>query len=144
MNVEQMSYGTKITVKSNSNAVFNALTTTISEWWGDQDKPVSKVGDVFTVSWAEPWYQFKIVEYIPNERVVWECTDAHQIIGELQGVEKEWVGTRLEWTIKTISENETELSFTHMGLVPEFICYDFCANTWDRFITYNLKKYLER
>ena len=123
--------------------VFNALTTQIGDWWGDQDKPAYKEGDSFTMSWGEPWYQFKIVEFIANKKVVWECIDSKQIIGNLVGVEKEWVGTKLHWSIESIDENEIQLTFLHEGLVPEFICYDFCSNTWDRFIKFNLKKYLE-
>jgi len=137
------SYTTGLKIKCNEKVAFEALTTKIGDWWGDQDKPADQVGDVFTMSWGEPWYQFKIVEYIPNKKVVWECIDSKQIIGDLEGVEKEWVGTQLHWTINHLNEKEIELIFKHEGLVPDFICYDFCSNTWDRFITFNLKKYLE-
>lgn len=123
--------------------VFEALSTKIGAWWGDQDHPARQVGDVFTMSWGEPWYKFKVVESVPNQTMVWECIDANQIIGDLDGVEKEWVGTLLRWRINKMNDNQVELSFQHEGLVPEFICYDFCSNTWDRFIDFNLKKYLE-
>ncbi len=143
MNSNQKGYSKQLKINCNPKVAFKALTTKIGDWWGEQDKSANQLGDVFTMSWGEPWYQFKIVEYIPNRKVTWECIDSRQIIGDLEGVEKEWVGTQLQWTINQLNENEIELVFRHAGLIPDFICYDFCSNTWDRFITFNLKKYLE-
>lgn len=143
MSLEENSYSVQVSLNCSSKRVFEALSTKIELWWGDQDRPVSQVGDVFTVSWGEPWYQFRVVNYEPNTSVVWECIDSRQIIGDLEGVEKEWVGTQLKWTIDQITPQKTHLHFVHEGLVPEFICYDVCSTTWDRFITFNLKKYVE-
>lgn len=143
MKLEDKSYSNKLEIETSDKDAFEALSTKVGEWWGDQDKPVKQVGDVFTMSWGEPWYQFKVVELIPNKLIVWECIDSKQIIGDLDGVEKEWVGTQLQWKIDKLDQNKIELRFNHKGLVPEFICYDFCSSTWDRFIEFNLKKYLE-
>ncbi len=144
MDSRDSSYSTKITVRSSEERAFEALSTHIGEWWGDQDKPAKHLGDVFTMSWGEPWYKFKVVAYVPNQEIIWKCIDAKQIIGELEGVEKEWVGTQLQWKIHKLNDQEVELQFKHEGLVHEFICYDFCSNTWDRFIDFSLKKYLEQ
>jgi len=144
MDLKEKSYSTELRVKTSEEDAFEALSTKIGDWWGDQDKTAQQLGDVFTMSWGEPWYKFKIVEYVPNKKITWECIDSKQIIGDLDGVEKEWVGTQLQWTINKLNEGEIELQFRHEGLVPEFICYDFCSNTWNRFIEFNLKKYLER
>ncbi len=143
MNTKNNSYSTELLIKCSIEKAFAALSSNIGDWWGDQDKPVQNPEDVFTMSWGEPWYQFRVVAYEPNHKITWECIDAKQIIGDLEGVEKEWVGTQLQWTLKESRKQETELQFIHQGLVPEFICYDFCSNTWDRFIAFNLKKYLE-
>ncbi len=144
MTSNQKSYSKTVKINCSPSAAFDALSIKIGDWWGDQDKPANQLGDVFTMSWGEPWYQFKIVEYITHEKITWECIDSKQIIGDLEGVEKEWVGTQLQWTISQLNENEIELIFKHEGLAPDFICYDFCSNTWDRFLTFNLKKYLEK
>ena len=143
METEIKSYSKKLLINCSANVAFNALTTHIGDWWGEQDQPAHKLGDVFTMSWGEPWYQFKVVEYVPDEKIVWECIDSKQIIGDLEGVEKEWVGTQLQWEIHQLEDQKIELSFRHDGLVPDFICYDFCSNTWERFLSFNLKKYLE-
>jgi len=136
-------YQKSIIINTNPTRALEALTLNIDKWWGGIDNPPQKVGDVFTVSWGEPWYQFKITEFIPSEIITWECIDANQIIGGLEGVEKEWVGTKLSWEIQNIEPNNVQVSVTHQGLIPQFICYDVCSSAWDGFITEGLKNYLE-
>ena len=137
-------YSVTVNIRSNPASVFNALTKEISNWWGQMDHPVQKQGEVFKVSWGEPWYEFRVEEFEPNNKVSWRCIDANQIIGELEGVEKEWVGTKLDWSIAEIGSGEVRLSLKHEGLIPDFICYDFCSTTWDRFVKIALKEYLEK
>ncbi len=144
MKKNEGSYTLNVRVQASESVVFDALTTKIGDWWGDQDRPADGLGKIFTMSWGDPWYQFKVVEYVENVAVSWECIDSKQIIGHLEGVEKEWVGTVLRWRLTKESDGDIALHFIHEGLVPAFICYHFCSNTWDRFITFNLRTYLER
>ena len=137
------SFRGKLEIKATPHKVFSALTTDIGGWWGKQDKPIQHRGDVFTISWNGPWYKFEVIEYRKNECIVWKCIDSLQIIENLDGVEKEWVGTQIEWSIMELDGNEIALSFHHNGLRPHFICYDFCTSTWDRILTNNLKSFLE-
>lgn len=137
-------FTTSVIIECTPKEVFDALTLNINDWWGNLDSPIYKTNDVFTVDWGTPWYQFKVIEYKPNDILEWECIDANQIIGNLEGVQKEWVGTTLKWTIKSIEKNKIRLDFTHKGLTPKFICYDVCAPTWKEFIGVALKEYLEK
>ena len=121
---------------------FNALTTEISNWWGAQDRLVHQVNDIFKVSWGELWYQFKVIEYKPVDKLVWECIDANQIIHGLEGVQKEWVGTEVHWRLSPNGKNQTKIDFVHKGLVPEFICYETCERGWNHYLSGELKKYL--
>ncbi len=139
----QSDYSISVSIQADAGKVFEALSGGISDWWGYMDQPVKKKGDIFTVSWGEPWYRFRVMEFKPNEKIYWECMDANQIIGDMKGVQKEWVGTKLLWTIEPINAKEVTVTLIHRGLVPEFNCYDFCSSTWDRFIGDRLKKYLE-
>jgi len=136
-------YKKTVLILSNRKDVFKSLTEELSNWWGNMDNIVQKKGDIFTVSWGEPWYKFKVVEFNPFSIITWECIDCNQIIGDLKGVEKEWVGTKLQWEIKTIKDKEVEVSLIHQGLIPEFTCYKVCSSAWDSFIGNSLKKYLE-
>ena len=130
-------------IKASPVEAFLALAEDLGKWWGEMDRPVSSVQDVFTVSWGEPWYRFKVLVFSPPTQLVWECIDANQIIGDMKGVEKEWVGTKLHWKIAELDTNTLNLSLIHEGLVPQFVCYDFCSTTWERFIYQHLKPYLE-
>ena len=82
-------YSTSTAIAIDTQSAFEALTRRIDGWWGKIDKPVLQIDDEFTVSWGEPWYQFRVIEYLPNKKISWECIDANQIIGDMQGVEKE-------------------------------------------------------
>lgn len=139
-----MDYKKSVLIRANKEAAFKALTKEIDEWWGKMDYPVENKGDIFTVSWGVPWYQFKVIELKPFSQITWECVDSNQIIGDLKGVEKEWVGTKLQWVIRNINDSKVELSLIHQGLIPEFICYDVCSTAWDSFIGNSLKNYLEK
>jgi len=136
-------YKKTVLITSNKEDVFKSLTKEISNWWGNMDNIVQKKGDIFTVSWGEPWYKFKVIEFNPFNIITWECIDCNQIIGDLKGVEKEWVGTKLQWKIKPIKDNEVEVSLIHQGLIPEFTCFKVCSFAWDSFIGNSLKNYLE-
>lgn len=136
-------YTHSIIITAPAKTIFNALTRDLEGWWGAMDHPVSAKGDVFQVSWGEPWYRFEATEFDSPNYLCWKCTDANQIIAGLDGVQKEWVGTRLHWRIEEKGVSKCELTFTHEGLVPEFICYDFCSASWDHFIGNRLKTYLE-
>jgi len=61
----------------------------------------------------------------------------------LEDVQKEWVGTQLHWVIEEISPDSSRVTFTHQGLIPEFVCYDFCSTAWVHFIGERLKSYPE-
>ena len=137
------SYATLIEMSANPEIVFNAISTKLGDWWGEQSAPIQSENTVFKVSWGLPWYEFKVVKFEKNELMIWKCTDAHQIIEGLEGVEKEWVGTKIHWNLKAVDSNSTQLYFTHEGLVPQFVCFNFCSATWDRFLKDRLVSYVE-
>ena len=138
-----MGFSDCIRVNCDRREAFKALTTTISKWWGHQDNPILRIGDVFKVSWGEPWYQFEVTRFDHGSAVNWKCIDANQIIDGLESVEKEWVGTEIQWNIDPISEDQCEVSMMHVGLTHKLVCYEFCSSTWHRFLHIELKNYLE-
>ena len=142
-NLSQLDYATSLRIECSPQSAFQALAEDLGNWWGEMDRPVKAEQDIFTVSWGAPWYRFQVQVYSPPRQLVWECVDANQIIGDMKGVQKEWVGTKLHWKIEQVGTNTINLSLTHEGLVPEFVCYDFCSTTWERFIHQHLKPYLE-
>ena len=136
-------YKTAIEIKHPPSIVFDAITENLASWWGRQDHRIDKAGTVFTVSWGEPWYQFEVTHYIENHEMIWKCIDANQIIGGLEGVQKEWVDTKIHWKLKPLGNDDSLLEFEHEGLVPDFICFQVCSTSWDHFLKESLIAYLD-
>ncbi len=137
------SYKTSIEISQPSDAIFSAIWNELEAWWGSQNALIDRNGVIFKVSWGKPWYQFKVISYLKNKEVIWECIDANQIIEGLDGVQKDWVGTKIHWTINEISASKSRLDFEHEGLIPSFICFEFCSRAWSNFIEESLVTYLE-
>ncbi|KAA3635603.1 MAG: hypothetical protein DWQ02_09645 [Bacteroidetes bacterium] len=136
------SYATSVEIMTSVPNVFEAICINLSNWWGKQDHKIDKEGIIFKVSWGEPWYQFKVIKFVKDEEVIWECIDANQKIKGLTGVEKEWVGTKIHWKLINLGNQKTLLEFKHEGLIPEFLCFDFCSSTWEHFLKESLVNYL--
>jgi hypothetical protein len=45
----------------------------------------------------------------------------------------EWTGTDIVFEI-TKAGGQTELRFTHFGLVPAYECYDVCSDGWSTYL----------
>ena len=106
--------------------------------WRAQDFEGSsqKLNDVFTVHFGEVSVTFRIVEVVPGKKIVWLVTDCN--LTWLKDI-KEWNGTRIEWEVSTV-KNKTQISMTHVGLVPGIECYNDCENGWNFHIGTSLFK----
>lgn len=142
--ITEESYQQSVLINTTTERAFEALTLEVAHWWGDTDRLAEKTEDIFKVSWGKPYYQFRVTDLVPKEKISWVCIDCHQIHEGLDGIEKEWVGTKLHWTIEDMCNGQTRVSLLHVGLVPSFNCYEVCHSGWNHFINERLKDYLER
>lgn len=130
-------YTTSIVVEQSPEEVFKAVTN-VRGWWGEGVVgSTEQEGDEFTyeVPGVHRSVQ-KLVEVVPNERVVWLVTESNMtFISD----PKEWVGTKIIFEI-TKEGDKTKLTFTHEGLVPAVECYKFCMPAWDQYIKGSLYK----
>lgn len=129
-------YKQKVKVIASPDKAFNAITKELDKWWGQVDVPVNGVGDIFTITFGEAFWTFKISEFIIDKTVTWECIDGQPELNN------EWIGHHLKWTIEENNDSIT-ISFDQDGLNGMLPCYDICSTAWDRFILYSLKEYLE-
>src|SRR5216683_2158671 len=86
-------------------------------WWSENiEGSTDKLGEEFTYSYKDVHRcRMKLIEVIPDKRAV--------------------------WLIFVVSKNgdNTEIRFTHQGLVPEYECFHVCSNAWGSYINGSLR-----
>lgn len=129
-------FTTSFTVDRSSKEVFEAINN-VRGWWSEEiegrtDQPN---GEFFYHYKDVHLSKMKIVEMIPNEKIVWFVKD-----NEFNFVEDktEWKGTKIVFEISKVGD-KTRLVFTHHGLVPEYECYEVCKDAWTSYIQGSLK-----
>ena len=77
----------------------------------------------------------KLVEVIPDQRAVWLVLDNYFNFTENK---REWQGTKVIFEVPKKGD-KTEIRFTHLGLVPDYECFDVCSNAWSSYINSSLR-----
>jgi len=128
-------FTTTILVDNTPNEVFNAINNVRGWWQGEIEGGTHKLNDEFTYRMEEIHFsKQKLVEVIPNKKVVWLVTDS-----QLNFIKdtSEWTGTKIIFEIAEV-KNKTQLQFTHRGLGPKVECYDDCSNAWEQLVQKSL------
>jgi hypothetical protein len=138
MIMKKQDYHIAITVNATAQEAFKNISN-VSKWWSENvEGRTQKLNDVFTVHFGETWITHKIVEIVPDKKIVWLVTDCNK---HWLKDKKEWKGTKMEWEIST-DKNTTKINFTHIGLVPVMECYKGCEKAWNEYIQESLYKLL--
>ncbi len=128
-------YAVSITVDATAKEAFNSVNK-VSEWWTENLEGSSKkLNNEFTVRFGDVHVSTqKLVEVIPDKKVVWLVTDSHLNFVENK---QEWTGSKIVFEIVE-KNNKTQITFTHQGLTPEVECFDACSNAWGPYIKESL------
>ncbi len=134
--MNNQNFSTTMVVEQSPSDVFKAVNN-VSAWWQGEIKGKSHhILDEFEYRMMDIHYsKQRIVEMIPDEKVVWLVTDSN--LSSFKN-KQEWNGTKITFDIKKLAEKKTQLSFSHLGLVPEFQCYGDCSNAWEQLIQQSL------
>ena len=129
-------FTTTIVVDETPEKVFNAITNP-REWWSEEiEGNTNNLNDEFNYHYEDIHRcKMKIIEFIPNEKVVWLVLDNYF---KFTKDKSEWTGTKIIFEISE-KDNKTQLRFTHQGLVPAYECYDICKDAWSTYIHNSLR-----
>ena len=131
--MNEQNYTTTILVDQTPAEVFAAIINTRTWWTGEPgvEGSTDKLGDEFTYRYRDIHYsKHKITELVKDKRITWHTMEA-----QLNFVpdKNEWTGTDIVFEI-TKKDNQTEVRFTHVGLVPTIQCYGDCSGAWGYYI----------
>ncbi len=133
-------YRASFTVARSPEAVFEAINDVRGWWSGEIDGRTDVLGAEFTYRYKDMHRSTqRITEFVPGRRVVWHVTDAFLSFVEDK---TEWNGTDVVFEIAG-QGNQTEVRFTHVGLVPRCECYGGCSGAWRFYIEESLKSFIE-
>lgn len=120
------------TPKEAFDAVLN-----VRGWWTglfseEIEGNVDILNDEFTFRAGEGahYSKQKLIELIPNEKVVWLVTDSKLTFLKDEG---EWNGTKIRFEISKQGD-KTAVIFTHLGLNPKMECFESIRDAWNQYL----------
>lgn len=129
-------FTTTFLVDQEPQEVFEAIQN-VRGWWSEGlEGGTRELGDEFTYRYKDVHYcKVKLIEVRPQSKVVWRVLDNDFNFTEDK---TEWKGTEISFEISRKGD-KTEVRFAHLGLVPEYECFDVCSNAWGRYINGSLR-----
>ena len=133
-------YTTSFQVDQSPEQVFRAINN-VRGWWSEQiEGPTDQLNAEFNYHYKDVHRcKIRIVEFVPNKKVVWLVLENRF---NFTKDKSEWTGTKMEFEISK-KDGKTQLTFTHVGLVPAYECYKICADAWGNYVNGSLKSLIE-
>lgn len=133
-------FTTSIVVDKSPEEVFAAINNVRGWWSGKFEGDTDKLGSEFVYKYGDMHHSVqKITELVPGKKIVWDVIESNL---SFLSKKNEWDDTKIVFDIVK-KDNKTEVTFTHIGLVPSIECYGACSGAWDMLVNGNLKKYIE-
>jgi hypothetical protein len=129
-------FTTTILVDQTPKEAINAIKN-IRGWWSEGvEGSTDKLNDEFIYHYKDIHYcKMQLIELVPDQIVVWQVLDNYF---KFTKDKSEWIGTKLVFDISR-KDNQTEIRFTHAGLVPQYECYEICREAWTNYIQNSLR-----
>ena len=134
--MENQNFTTTFLVDKSPKEVFDAINN-VRGWWSEEiEGDTDKLNDEFLYHYQDVHNcKMKLVEVIPGKKVVWLVMDNYF---KFTTDKTEWIGTKISFDISE-KDNQTQVRFTHWGLVPEYECYTICHDAWSNYINHSLR-----
>ena len=129
-------FTTTILVDQSPQEAFKAINN-VRGWWSEEiEGNTDKLNDEFKYHFEDVHNcQIKVIELVPDKKVVWLVMNNYF---KFTKDKSEWTGTKIIFEISEKGD-KTQIRFTHLGLVPEYECYDICQNAWTTYIQKSLR-----
>lgn len=135
--MENKDFTANFLVNQNQTTAFNAIKN-FRAWWSEEiDGNTDQLNEEFFYHYKDIHLcKIKLIEEVPDKRLVYQVLE-----NEFNFIDDktEWVNTKLIFDISK-EGNQTKVTFTHEGLVPEYECYEVCNDAWTGYITNSLFK----
>lgn len=139
-------FNTTILIDQTPEKVFGAVNNPRA-WWSEEIVgETDKLNAIFDYHFEDIHRcQIQIVELVPNKKVVWLVLEnyfkpgifndgtTHPKNDKFMRNETEWTDTTIHFELSE-KDGKTLLRFLHLGLIPEYECFDVCVNAWTHYI----------
>lgn len=128
-------YSATFLVDNTLETAFDAINN-VRGWWSENIEGRTDALGEFKYR-AEDLHRctIRITELVPGKRVVWHVLDNDfNFIAD----KSEWKDTDIIFELAKKGD-QTEVRFTHVGLVPTYECYDVCSDAWGHYIKGSLR-----
>ncbi len=129
-------FTTTVVIEQSPEAAFKAITN-VRGWWSENiEGGTEKLNDEFSYHYEDVHIsKMKLIEVVPNKKVVWLVKENYF---NFTKDKSEWTGNKISFEISE-KDGKTEIRFTQLGLVPDYECYEICANAWTEYIQESLR-----
>ncbi len=124
-------FSTSFTVDQPPQAAFAAICNVRGWWSEDITGSAQRVGDRFTHQVLDLHRcDIEVTQMVPGARIVWTVLANHF---SFTRDKTEWTGTEIVFEIAAAGDG-TRVGFTHVGLVPDYECYNVCTDGWQTYV----------
>jgi len=137
--MQDQDFTTSFTVDQTPEEVFHAINN-VRGWWSEEIQGSTDKRDAeFTYRYQDVHRcRIKITEFVPGRKVIWRVLENYFSFTEDR---TEWKGTEISFEIARKGK-KTEVRFAHLGLVPEYECFDVGSNAWGAYINGSLRRWI--
>ncbi|MGH3279249.1 MAG: SRPBCC family protein [Trebonia sp.] len=133
---ETASFTAAFSVDQTPEEVFRAINNVRGWWSEDIEGATDRAGKEFTYQYQDAHRcRIKVTRLTPGETVTWRVLDNYF---DFTQDKSEWKDTEIRFEI-TARADETEIRFTHAGLVPQYECFELCSNSWSFYLYTSLR-----
>lgn len=135
MNMKTSDFSLTLLLDQSPEVVFNAVNN-IRGWWSEEiEGKTDTLNEEFEYRYKDVHRcKMRITACTPSSKIEWLVLENYFSFTEDKS---EWKGTRIRFEIFQ-KDNQTQLRFTHLGLGPQYECFEVCRDGWTNYINNSL------